>query len=96
LTFSFPPATDPLGTTVITPRVLGGAGTFSPASVSLSVDQMSASLSYTPTCGGTHTVSATNDQGLTDPPESSRTFCTSSKPKGRGYVRPPRPRHARA
>jgi hypothetical protein len=94
LTFSFPPATDPFGTTVITPWVSSGAGTFSPASVSLSVDQMSASLAYTPTRAGMHTISAANDQGLADPPELSRTISSSSRPKGRGYVRPLRSRHA--
>jgi len=91
LTFALPPDTDPNQDVEVTPDVSGGTGTFSPTTVTLGAAAMTAELTYTPTCGGTHTISAVNDQGLTNPPVLIRSVRSSSKPKGKGYL-PPRVR----
>jgi hypothetical protein len=87
LTFGLPPGTDPDQDIVVTPTISDGAGTFSPTTVILGPTTMTATLIYLPMRGGPHTISAANDRGLADPPSVKLSVNSSSRPKGRGYVR---------
>jgi len=54
------------GTLVVTPAS-NKPGTFSPATVSLTTGSPTATVTFTPTQSGVHTISLTNNGGLTNP-----------------------------
>lgn len=65
--FSIGVDTTPItGTVVVTPAS-NKAGTFSPSTVSLTSGSPSATCTFTPTVSGAHTISFTNNGGLTNP-----------------------------
>lgn len=67
-------ATPISGTLVVTPATnISGGGTFDPTTVSLTTAAPSSSFTFTPAKSGAHTISLTNNGGLTDPSSSTYT-----------------------
>ena len=72
---SLPPGSSLSGSVIITPHDGGAGGTFTPATVSLTVASPSATFTYTPSTDGTVAIGVTNNRGLSDP--ASKTYVVS-------------------
>ena len=64
------------GTVLVTPSDVGGGGTFTPTTVSISSGTPTATFTYTPSSTGAKTISVTNNSSLTNP--SNITYTASS------------------
>ncbi|QJE03053.1 hypothetical protein HH212_26210 [Massilia forsythiae] len=76
------------GTIVVTPNDGGAGGSFSPATVSLTTANPSATVTYAANAAGAKTISVTNNGGLTNPSSITYTASVANSQTGSGSGNP--------